>query len=63
MKTSIKLVVVHEGKLQLHKAELVAVASVRCTMKSKLALCHLACFTCFTSFTAQGDTLSPVQYI
>lgn len=42
MKTSIKLVVVHDGKLQLHKAELVAVANVHCSMKSKLTLCHHA---------------------
>lgn len=55
MKTSIKLVVVHDGKLQLHKTELVAVTNARCSMKSKLTLCHLACFTHFTSFTAQGD--------
>lgn len=50
MKTSIKLVVVHEGKLQPHKAELVAVANVRCSMKSKLTLSHLVCFTYLTKF-------------
>lgn len=63
MKTSIKLIVVHEGKLQLHKAELIAVANARCTMKSKLTLCHPACFACFTSFTAQGDTLNTISLV